>query len=50
VLEAEIERLRRAHDYLAGALRCRYDHPATDCQIMGAEIDRRLAATAPPPA
>jgi hypothetical protein len=22
---------------------CRYDHPATDCRIMGAEIDRRLA-------
>jgi DNA-binding transcriptional MerR regulator len=50
VLEGEIERLRRAHDYLAGALLCRYDHPATDCQIMGAEIDRRLAVTAPPPA
>ena len=26
-----------------GALLCRYDHPATDCQIMGAEIDRRLS-------
>jgi hypothetical protein len=21
---------------------CRFDHPATDCKIMGAEIDRRL--------
>jgi DNA-binding transcriptional MerR regulator len=42
-LESEIERLARARDYLRGALLCRYDHPATDCQIMGLEIDRRLA-------
>ena len=42
-LESEIERLARARDYLRGALLCRYDHPATDCQIMGFEIDRRLA-------
>lgn len=21
---------------------CRFDHPATDCTVMGAEIDRRL--------
>jgi DNA-binding transcriptional MerR regulator len=41
-LDAEIERLQRAHAYLEGALLCRYDHPATDCRIMGAEIDRRL--------
>jgi hypothetical protein len=27
---------------LRGALSCRFDHPATDCQAMGAEIDRRL--------
>jgi hypothetical protein len=27
---------------LAGALLCRFDHPATDCKILGAEIDRRL--------
>lgn len=46
VLDAEIDRLQRAREYLAGALLCRYDHPATDCRIMGAEIDRRLAATA----
>ena len=44
-LDAEIERLQRAHDYLEGALLCRYDHPATECRIMGAEIDRRLAPT-----
>ncbi len=42
-LDAEIERLQRARDYLEGALLCRYDHPATDCRVMGAEIDRRLA-------
>jgi DNA-binding transcriptional MerR regulator len=44
-LEAEIERLHRAHAYLEGALLCRYDHPATECRIMGAEIDRRLTPT-----
>ena len=45
VLEEEIARLQEAREYLAGALFCRYDHPATDCKIMGAEIDRRLAET-----
>jgi MerR family redox-sensitive transcriptional activator SoxR len=45
-LDAEIERLQQARSYLAGALFCRYDHPATDCQVMGFEIDRRLADTA----
>jgi DNA-binding transcriptional MerR regulator len=48
VLDDEIARLRRARDYLEGALLCRYDHPATDCQIMGQEIDRRLRASRPP--
>jgi DNA-binding transcriptional MerR regulator len=43
-LDATIEELQLAREYLAGALLCRYDHPATDCQIMGAEIDRRLAS------
>jgi DNA-binding transcriptional MerR regulator len=42
VLDAEIERLNQARAYLAGALLCRYDHPATDCRVMGTEIDRRL--------
>ena len=42
-LDEELERLQRAREYLAGALLCRYDHPATECRIMGAEIDRRLA-------
>ena len=46
-LDEEIERLQRARTYLDGALLCRYDHPATDCQIMGREIDRRLAESAP---
>ncbi len=43
-LDAAISQLQQAREYLAGALLCRYDHPATDCQIMGAEIDRRLAS------
>ena len=46
VLDSEIARLQRARDYLDGALLCRYDHPATDCRIMGDEIDPRLARTA----
>ena len=46
VLDAEIARLQRAREYLEAALLCRYDHPATECQIMGEEIDRRLALTA----
>ncbi len=45
-LDEEIERLETARAYLRGALLCRYDHPASECRIMGAEIDRRLAATA----
>jgi MerR family transcriptional regulator, copper efflux regulator len=44
-LDEEIERLQRARTYLDGALLCRFDHPATDCQIMGREIDRRLGET-----
>ena len=43
LLTAEIERLQQARAYLEGALLCRYDHPATDCRVMGVEIDRRLA-------
>lgn len=46
-LDAEIERLQRARAYLEGALLCRFDHPATDCKVMGAEIDRRLAEAPP---
>ena len=47
LLDEEIRRLEEARTYLAGALLCRYDHPATDCQVMGAEIDRRLADCGP---
>lgn len=42
-LDEEIATLVQARAYLSGALLCRYDHPATDCKIMGAEIDRRLS-------
>ena len=44
-LEEEIAQLQHSRDVLAAALLCRFDHPATDCRIMGAEIDRRLAGT-----
>ena len=44
-LDAEIERLERARSYLQGALLCRFDHPVSDCAVMGFEIDRRLAET-----
>jgi MerR family transcriptional regulator, copper efflux regulator len=49
VLDAEIARLQQARGYLEGALLCRYDHPATDCRIMGEEIDRRLALSGSDP-
>jgi DNA-binding transcriptional MerR regulator len=48
VLEAEIASLQEAHAYLSGALLCRYDHPATECKVMGMEIDRRLAVADDP--
>lgn len=41
-LDQQIAQLEHARNVLAAALLCRYDHPATDCRIMGAEIDRRL--------
>ena len=44
-LDAEIARLQLAREYLGGALLCRFDHPATECRVMGEEIDRRLAST-----
>jgi DNA-binding transcriptional MerR regulator len=49
VLDAEIARLLEARVYLEGALLCRFDHPATECRIMGMEIDRRLAASTTSP-
>ena len=45
VLDDEIRALEHARSYLEGSLLCRFDHPATDCRIMGAEIDRRLGAS-----
>lgn len=45
-LRAEIERLEQMETLLDGALLCRYDHPLSDCRIMGQEIDRRLVAGA----
>ena len=44
VLDEQIAQLQHARGLLAAALWCRFDHPATDCNVMGAEIDRRLAA------
>jgi len=41
-LDEQIAQLQHARALLAAALYCRFDHPATDCKIMGAEIDRRL--------
>ena len=47
LLDEEIERLTLARSYLHGALMCRFDHPATECKVMGGEIDRRLELTRP---
>jgi MerR family redox-sensitive transcriptional activator SoxR len=47
-LDEQITRLQHARGLLAAALWCRFDHPATDCAIMGAEIDRRLDRPATP--
>jgi DNA-binding transcriptional MerR regulator len=41
-LDEELARLQHARSYLAGALLCRFDHPLTECKVMGGEIDRRL--------
>ena len=41
-LDEQIAQLQHARELLAGALCCRADHPATQCTVMGAEIDRRL--------
>lgn len=41
-LDEQIAQLQHARGLLAGALLCRFDHPATDCAVIGAEIDRRL--------
>lgn len=49
-LEAEIDKLQLARDYLRGALACRHEHPATECRVMRAEIAGRIGATAEVPA
>jgi DNA-binding transcriptional MerR regulator len=41
-LNEEIARLQHGRSYLQAALLCRFDHPLTECAIMGNEIDRRL--------
>jgi DNA-binding transcriptional MerR regulator len=47
-LDEEIAQLQHAREVLAAALFCRYDHPATDCHVMGAEIDRRIERSQDP--
>ena len=47
-LDEQIAQLRHARALLATALWCQFDHPATDCTIMGAEIDRRLGDAGDP--
>jgi MerR family transcriptional regulator, copper efflux regulator len=44
-LDGQIAQLQHVRALLAAALFCRFDHPATDCTIMGAEIDRRLSGS-----
>lgn len=41
-LNDDVARLEHARSCLQGALLCRFDHPLTECAIMGREIDRRL--------
>jgi MerR family redox-sensitive transcriptional activator SoxR len=47
-LDEQIAQLQHARMLLAAALSCRYDHPATDCTVMGSEIDRRLGSPGAP--
>jgi MerR family redox-sensitive transcriptional activator SoxR len=47
-LDEQIAQLQHARNLLAGALWCPFDHPATECKIMGAEIDRRLDGSRTP--
>ena len=47
-LDQQIAQLQHARTLLAAALWCRFDHPATDCNVMGAEIDRRLGGSGSP--
>jgi len=45
-LDIQITKLQASRELLDAALHCRFDHPVTECKHMGAEIDRRLLATA----
>lgn len=47
-LDGEIAALQHSREVLAASLLCRFDHPATECQIMGDEIDRRIGAATDP--
>ncbi len=47
-LDEQIAQLQHARGLLAAALWCRFDHPATDCNVMGAEIDCRLDMSGAP--
>lgn len=46
-LDADIARLQRSRDYLAGSLRCPADHPAVACPYVQRELNDRLAAASP---
>ena len=43
LLDSEIARLEHARTYLRGALLCPFHHPLNDCNVIGAEIDRRIS-------
>ena len=40
-----MQKLATMHELLQGALLCRYDHPLSECKVMGRGIDDRLVAT-----
>lgn len=42
VIEAEIERMRSARDYLRNALNCTADHPAVECPYVQRELNNRV--------
>ncbi|WP_285486544.1 MerR family DNA-binding protein [Amycolatopsis taiwanensis] len=47
-IEADLARLREAHDYLSNALRCQAEHPAVECPYVQRELDDRVAGMLPP--
>ncbi len=42
ILSERMALLEIARTYLRGSLLCPFDHPLTECSVMGHEIDRRL--------